>query len=252
MPEMPDVWQHTVNHVLEVVVAFSGLSLALGYGALLLAVPLLLLPVALPELARPRDALWSLVLAALAPLLVWGRLPLFSGAGLSELVATVLLARLAAEVGQGRWGALTADQQTALRHLPRWRRAGADLVAFAVQLAKTAWVATVNSATALWSAVLGAEASTSEPKQKQLAQKPAKKPARKQWIRSDSGDKAPGEPPAEPSADMASSPIPAAVAEPEVEAGEGGPEEGSAPEQPSATELGETTQPIEPPADACR
>ena len=149
MPEMPEAWQHAVNHWLDVALAFSGLSLGLGYGVLVLALPLLLLPTAFPELSRPRDALWSLLLAALAPLLLLNRLPVFSSAGLGELIATLLMARLAAEVGQGRWESLTPDQKEALRHLPRWRRAGADLVAAVVQAAKATWSAIVQAGKAV-------------------------------------------------------------------------------------------------------
>ena len=149
MPEMPEAWQHAVNHWLDVALAFSGLSLGLGYGVLVLVLPLLLLPTAFPELSRPRDALWSLLLAALAPLLLMNRLPVLSSAGFGELIATVLMVRLAAEVGQGRWESLTPDQKEALRHLPRWRRAGADVVAAVVQAAKDTWRATAQAGKAV-------------------------------------------------------------------------------------------------------
>ena len=196
MPEMPEAWQHAVNHWLDVVLAFSGLSLVLGYGVLVLALPLLLLPTAFPELSRPRDGLWSLVLAVLAPLLLLNRLPVFSSAGFGELIATVLMGRLAAEVGQGRWEALTPDQRSALRHLPRWRRAGSDLVtavaqaatatwSATVQVAKTAWSATVQTATATWRAVLRQKGPVQEQRQPGQA---ARKPVRKQWIRPDPSD----------------------------------------------------------------
>jgi len=142
--EMSETWQHALDHWLDVVLAFSGLSLGLGYGVLLLALPLLLLPIAFPELSRPRDALWSLLLAALAPLLLLNRLPVFSSAGLGELFAAVLMARLAAEVGQGRWESLTPHQREALRHLPRWRSAGADLVAAVLRAAEATWNAVVQ------------------------------------------------------------------------------------------------------------
>ena len=149
LPEMPETWQHAVNHWLDVALAFSGLSLGLGYGVLFLALPLLLLPTAFPELSRPRDALWSLLLAALAPVLLLNRLPVFSSAGLGELMATVLMVRLAVEVGQGRWESLTPDQRSALRHLPRWRRAGADLVTAVVQAVKDAWSEVVQAGKAV-------------------------------------------------------------------------------------------------------
>lgn len=149
MLEMPETWQDAVNHWLDVALTFSGLSLGLGYGVLVLALSLLLLPTAFPELSRPRDVLWSLPLAALAPLLLLNRLPVFSSAGLGELIATVLMARLAAEVGQGRWESLAPDQKEALRHLPRWRSAGADLVAAVVQAAKAIWGATVRAGKAV-------------------------------------------------------------------------------------------------------
>ena len=189
---IPEGWQHTVNHALDALLAFSGLSLVLGYGVLVLALPLLLLPTAFPELSRPRDATWSLVLAALAPLLLLNRLPVFSSAGLGELTATALMVRLAAEVGQGRWKSLTPGQRTALRHLPRWRRAGTDLVAAAVQAAKTAWSTTAQTGRSAWDAVLGQKSPVKQPQHDQssqkTAQKPPQKPDRKQWVRPDSSD----------------------------------------------------------------
>ena len=187
---LPEAWQHALNHLLNTVLAFSGLSLVLGYGVLALALPLLLLPTAFPELSRPRDGLWSLVLAALAPLLLLNRLPVFSSAGFGELIATVLMARLAAEVGQGRWGALTPDQRVALRHLPRWRRAGTDLIAAVVQAAKVAWSATTRTARTAWSAVSDQKDPVVQHQPGPSAQQPAHNPARqhKQWIRPDPSD----------------------------------------------------------------
>ena len=163
MPEMPEAWQHAVSHWMDVVLAFSGPSLVLGYGVLVLALPLLLLPTAFPELSRSRDALWSLVLAALAPFLLMNRLPVFSSAGFGELIATVLMARLAAEVGQGRWASLTPDQRRALRRLPRWRRAGTDVVAAVAQAAKEAWGATARAGKAAWDGVSGGLATGARP-----------------------------------------------------------------------------------------
>ena len=176
---MPETWQHAVNHWLDVVLAFSGLSLVLGYGVLVLALTLLLLPIAFPELSRPRDALWSLVLAALAPLLLLNRLALFSSGGFGELIATVLLARLAAEVGQGRWGALNPDQRAALRHLPRWRRAGTDVVATVVQSAKAAWSATAQAAKAAWSAASRQKSPVEQGQDEHSVQQPDQKPVGK-------------------------------------------------------------------------
>ena len=163
MPDMPEAWQHAVNHWLDAALAFSGLSLGLGYGVLVLVLPLLLLPTAFPELSRPRDALWSLLLAALAPLLLMNRLPVLSSAGFGELIATVLMVRLAAEVGQGRWESLTPDQRRALRHLPRWRRAGADVVAAVVQAAKATWRATAQAGKTAWGAMSGQPAMGASP-----------------------------------------------------------------------------------------
>ena len=181
-------WQHTVNPVLNALLAFSGLSLVLGYGVLVLSLPLLLLPIAFPELSRPRDAVWSLVLAILAPLLLLNPLPVFSSAGFGELIATVLIGRLAAEVGQGRWESLTPDQRTALGHLPRWRRAGADLVTAVVQAAKAAWNATAQTTKATWAAVLDIKSPVEQPQAEKSAQESRQKPARKQWIRPESSD----------------------------------------------------------------
>ena len=163
MPDIPEAWQHALNHWLDAALAFSGLAPVLGYGVLVLALPLLLLPIAFPELSRPRDAPWSLLLAALAPLLLLNRLPVLSSAGFGELIATVLMVRLAAEVGQGRWASLTPDQRWALRHLPRWRRAGADVVAAVVQAAKDTWRATAQAGKTAWVAMSGQPATGASP-----------------------------------------------------------------------------------------
>ena len=235
---LPEAWQQALNHWLEGVLAFSGVSLVLGYGVLVLALPLLLLPTAFPELSRPRDALWSLVLMALAPLLLLNRLPVFSGAGFGELVATVLVARLAAEVGQGRWGALTPDQRVALRHLPRWRSAGADLVAAVVQAAKAAWRATAEKSQSAWRAVSGSPT----PVEQRQPGPPARKPVvRKQWVRPDASDSDGAQVDPDPEEAQTSPEIPAAAPEagadaPPAEAAAPGPAE---PEQLVAEATGE-------------
>jgi len=194
------------KHVMEVVLPFSGLSLALGYGVLVLATILLLLPTALPELGRPRDAIWSLPVVVLGCLLLINHQPLFSGAGLEELVVAVLMARLATEVGQERWAALSPEQKVALRHLPRWRQAAADLASAVlamvqaiweaiVKVAKVIWKALVKAAQAGWSAVaLVAKAAwgrvaSQDPVElfkSRFLGSSAQKPARKLWVRSDS------------------------------------------------------------------
>ena len=70
---------------------------------LLLGLALLLLPLLAVELSRPRDGVWGAVVLLLGLVLVTSSDRLRGAPMLAVLCAGLLIARLAAEVGQGRW-----------------------------------------------------------------------------------------------------------------------------------------------------
>jgi hypothetical protein len=98
--------------------ATLGGALALGTG---LAV--LLLPLLLPELSRPRDAAWGAVVLLLGLVLVTSTDRLTGSPMLGVLCGGLLIGRLGLEVGQGRWRLLSPEEQARIRSTERWQSA---------------------------------------------------------------------------------------------------------------------------------
>jgi hypothetical protein len=93
-----------------------------GCLALALGVAVLLLPVLVSELSRPRDAAWGAVVLLLGLVLVTGADRLTGAPMVGVLCGGLLIGRLGVEVGQGRWRQLTAEEQQRLGSLERWRQ----------------------------------------------------------------------------------------------------------------------------------
>ena len=104
-----------------------------GTLTLLVGLAVLLLPLLANELSRPRDAVWGAVVLLLGLVLVTCAERLAGAPMLAVLCGGLLMGRLGAEVGQGRWRQLTPEEQQRLWSVERWRSSlqqlGASLAA---------------------------------------------------------------------------------------------------------------------------
>mgnify|MGYP003336174232 CR=1 FL=1 len=91
-----------------------------GLLALPLGLSVLLLPLLLPELSRPRDSAWGALILLLGLVLVTSADRLSGAPMLGVLCGGLLIARLGLEVGQGRWRQLSEEEQQRLGSLERW------------------------------------------------------------------------------------------------------------------------------------
>lgn len=105
-----------------------------GILALIVGLALLLLPVVISELSRPRDSAWGAVVLLLGLVLVTSADRLTGAPMLAVLCGGLLIGRLGSEVGQGRWRQLSSEEQTALGSSERWITSLNQLVTIAAQL----------------------------------------------------------------------------------------------------------------------
>ena len=108
-----------------------------GFLALLLGLSLLLLPLLVSELSRPRDSAWGAVVLLLGLVLVTSSERLTGAPMLAVLCGGLLVGRLGSEVAQGRWRALTDEERQALRSSERWSRSLSQLAAVVASLLQT-------------------------------------------------------------------------------------------------------------------
>ena len=96
------------------------LPIFVGDVTLLLGFCLLLLPLLVTELSRPRDPVWGALILLLGLGLVTGQ-DRFNGPLLLALVSgSLVLSKLVAEVAQSRWIQLSTDEKNRLTSLERW------------------------------------------------------------------------------------------------------------------------------------
>ena len=152
-----------------------------GFLALVLGLTILLLPLLVSELSRPRDAAWGAVVLLLGLVLVTSSERLTGAPMLAVLCGGLLIGRLGSEVAQGRWRALSDEERASLLSPQRWSRSLEQLAASASSL--------LESASGLLSGLQAA-----------LAQRSQGRSKGKRWVRADAGAPATGEAaaPAEP------------------------------------------------------
>lgn len=143
-----------------------------GLLALIVGLALLLLPVAVSELSRPRDSAWGAVVLLLGLVLVTSADRLTGAPMLAVLCGGLLIGRLGSEVGQARWRQLSSEEQAALGSSERWRTSLNQLLTVAAQLL---------------SGLLTALAKGRQVLQQTFAQRPQPKGSGKRWIRQDAG-----------------------------------------------------------------
>jgi hypothetical protein len=114
--------------------------LAILGGALALAVGVvvLLLPVLVSELSRPRDTAWGAVVLLLGLVLVTSADRLTGSPMLAVLCGGLLIGRLGTEVGLSRWRQLTVEERQRLGSPERWRRSLDQLAASLAGVAQRA------------------------------------------------------------------------------------------------------------------
>jgi hypothetical protein len=137
-----------------------------GFLALLLGMSLLLLPLLVTELSRPRESVWGAVVLLLGLVLVTSAERLTGSPMLAVLCGGLLMGRLGGEVAQGRWRALSDEERQALRSAERWSRSLNQFAAIVAGLLQSA--VALASALASW-----------------LAERRQVRSHGKRWVRSD-------------------------------------------------------------------
>ncbi len=105
-----------------------------GSLALLVGLAVLLLPLLVTEMSRPRDALWGAVVLLLGLVLVTSAERLSGAPMLAVLCGGLLIGRLGSEVLQLRWRQLTPEEQQRLGSSERWRTGVSQLAATLAKL----------------------------------------------------------------------------------------------------------------------
>ena len=149
-----------------------------GILALLAGLAVLLVPLLVPELSRPRDAFWGALVLLLGLVLVTSADRLSGAPMLAVLCGGLLIGRLGSEVSLGRWRQLSDEEQQRFWAPERWSTSLAQLGGSAASL------------------LAGLAAGASWLRHRAT---PPAKPVTKRWVRSEQPQAAgPPEPPEQP------------------------------------------------------
>ncbi|APD48215.1 hypothetical protein KQ302_03140 [Synechococcus sp. CS-602] len=105
-----------------------------GILALLAGLVVLVIPLLVPELSRPRDAFWGALVLLLGLVLVTSAERLSGAPMLAVLCGGLLIGRLSTEVGLGRWRQLSGEEQQRFWAQERWQSSLQQLGAAAARL----------------------------------------------------------------------------------------------------------------------
>jgi len=175
-----------------------------GTLALLAGLALLLLPLLVPELSRPRDAFWGAVVLLLGLVLVTSAERLSGAPMLAVLCGGLLIGRLSTEVSQSRWRQLSEEERRSFWSAARWQTSlnqlGTTVIAlggllFSRAMALGGWLQQRSAAV---SASLSSRTTTAKPS-----------PTTKRWVRPEpAGAETPTAPaPPAPAADASEAPL---------------------------------------------
>ncbi len=175
-----------------------------GTLALLAGLALLLLPLLVPELSRPRDAFWGAVVLLLGLVLVTSAERLSGAPMLAVLCGGLLIGRLSTEVSQSRWRQLSEEERQSFWSAARWQTSlnqlGTTVIAlggllFSRAMALGGWLQQRSAAV---SASLSSRTTTAKPS-----------PTTKRWVRPEpAGAENPTAPaPPAPAADAPEAPL---------------------------------------------
>ncbi len=96
------------------------LAIVIGDLSLLVGLAILLLPVLVTELSRPRDGIWGAVVLLMGLVLVTSNERLIGSPMIAVGCGSVLIARLGSEVGLSRWQQLSKEEKIRLTSIERW------------------------------------------------------------------------------------------------------------------------------------
>ncbi len=175
-----------------------------GTLALVAGLAVLLLPLLVPELSRPRDAFWGAVVLLLGLVLVTSAERLSGAPMLAVLCGGLLIGRLSTEVSQSRWRQLSEEERLSFWSAARWQTSlnqfGTTVIALGGLLftRATALGGWLQQRTAAVSASLSSRATTAKPAQ-----------TTKRWVRPEpAGAETPTAPaPPAPAADAPEAPL---------------------------------------------
>ncbi len=96
------------------------LAIIVGDISFVIGLAVMLLPIILTELSRPRDGVWGAVILLLGLVLVTSNDRLRGAPVLAVIFSSALIGRLGFEVAQSRWQQLSESEKVSLSSKERW------------------------------------------------------------------------------------------------------------------------------------